>query len=130
MKDEVKKGQLQKLSKKHHRAIDLLILGSEPDYIVANLVDVDPATLCRWKKSPVFSEEYDRRLKEADDERKRSYRARANAAAERLLDLTRSGNPTVALGACKEILRLAGDGPDEGIRLSGGGVVLLPEVKQ
>ena len=125
----VKKRQdtpLKQLKPHHMRAIELMVEGELTDKGIARVMEVAPETLSRWKRSEVFMEELDRQLKEVDRYRRLRYRAKANYAADVLVELMFSAPPRVALEAVKEVLRLAGDGEVQQEQGSGGGVILLP----
>lgn len=126
---DINKYQLKKLTAKHMKCIELMALGYYTDLHIAASLDVAPETVCRWKKSELFQKALEERLAEEDRWRRLKYRAKANHAAEKLLELIDAGNPNVALSAAKEILRLAGDDRQEEAKSGGeSGVVLLPDI--
>lgn len=110
------------LSAKQRKAIDLLINSDLKHGEIAEELKITKTTLSNWlnaDKNPAFLEELDRQLTLADEARRRVYRAKAQKAVNKLLELIESGNKTVALNACKEILDRAGDKPGVSLDLNG-----------
>ena len=108
-----------RLSSKQRKAIDLLINSDKKLGEIAEELKISKNTLSNWlnaEKTPAFTEEYDRQLKLADAARQRVYKSKAQKALDKLVELVDSGNKTVALNACKEILDRAGDKPDVNIK--------------
>lgn len=103
------------LSAKQRKALDLLMNSDLKHGEIAEELKISKNTLSNWlnsEKTPAFTDEYDRLLKMADETRQRVYKTKAQKALDKLVELVDSGNKTVALAACKEILDRAGDKPD------------------
>lgn len=112
--DNAKKGKEKKLSKKQRKAIEMLIYQGKKKGEIAEELEIHPSTLSKWlneDKNPAFVSAYEAELKAADNIRRRNYRAAAQQAQERLIELAESMDEDVALKACKEILDRAGDRP-------------------
>lgn len=130
MKTKTERKGLKQLKPLHYEAIELLTTGKYRESEVAEMVGVCRTTLSGWKSDPLFKEEYDKKLKEADAWRRMTYRAQANRAMERLAELMESSHPTTAIAAVREMIRLAGDGLEEEKTAEAGvGIVILPDIK-
>ena len=108
----MKKFEEKTLSTKQKKALDLLINSNLKNYEIAEQLKITPQTLSNWLNAdlnPQFVEEYDKRLEQADKDRKKVYKSKAQYALQRLVELTDSGDDKAALAACKEILDRAGD---------------------
>lgn len=102
------------LKPKQKKAIEMLIYQGKSKTETAVELKINPHTLSNWlneDKNPAFVEAYEKELKAADNIRRRNYRAAAQKAQERLVELAGSDDEDVALKACKEILDRAGDRP-------------------
>ena len=129
----IKKGQekqLKKLSKRHLECIELMVCGEiQTDREIAQVLQVAPETLSRWKKSELFQAELAKRIDEEERYRRMRYRAKANHAAEVLFSMMDSFHPKIAMAAVLKVLELAGDGQkQEQMDSAPIGVVVLPEI--
>jgi DNA-binding transcriptional regulator YdaS (Cro superfamily) len=86
------------LTPKKSKAVQLIARGC-PRKDVAAQIGVDPATLSRWRRDPVFRKEIERLIGLSEDESTQAMRGIRLAAVERLSSLIDSAQPSVALRA-------------------------------
>ena len=109
---QMKNSSEKKLSARQRTLIELVIYKGMTKDAAAKEVNVAPQTVSKWfnpDKTPHFVAAYDRELEKAGNERKRSYKCAANAAARELVALLKSPSDKIRLNAAKEIITLAGD---------------------
>lgn len=112
--ENLKKFEENGLTSKQRKAIKMLVYQGLKKKQIAEQLKISAATLSNWlneDKNPAFVSAYEVELKAADNIRRRNYRAAAQQAQERLIELAESMDEDVALKACKEILDRAGDRP-------------------
>lgn len=89
------------LTPKQLEAIQLMVYKCIPEYQVCKDVGICPNTLTKWKRQDEFKEEL-------RHETERHLGFLAQKAVKRMGELMDSGNESVALGACKEVLNKSG----------------------
>ena len=91
------------LTAKQANAVQLIALGWSRSRIATHL-EIDPGTLSRWRRHPVFRLEVASLLEESESVMVDAFRATKLKAVERLTVLVDSPNQTVALRAIELIL--------------------------
>ena len=86
------------LSAKQANAVKLIALGWTRN-LVATELDIDPGTLSRWRRQPVFQQQVSKLLDQSEREAVESFRAIKLKAVEKLAVLINSQNSRVALRA-------------------------------
>ena len=84
-------------------ALQLIASGLSRKYVATKL-QIDPATLSRWRRQPEFQRELDEMLATCERESVETFRATKIAAVERLASLINSANQKVALQAIGLVL--------------------------
>lgn len=115
------KSTLKRLKPKQKKAIEMLVYQGMLQKDVAKQIEVSEHTLSVWMnsdKTPDFVEAYENELEFASAMRKRRYKAFAQKAQDRLIELMDDEKSDVALRACKEILDRAGDKPVETVNVN------------
>lgn len=127
----MKKFEEKPLSRKQEKALEMLINTNLKNYEIAKELQISPQTLSNWLNediNPTFVKEYDRLLEQADKDRKKFYKSKAQHAVQKLIDLTESEDDRTALAACKEILDRAGDKPGINLEVEGSLGVKLEDL--
>ena len=92
-----------------NKCAELLATSTDTQKEIAQLLDISDRTISRWRKEPGFFDLIEEFQKISTLDRLRRYKAGANKALDKLLDLLECGDPKVELAAAKEIIRLAKD---------------------
>lgn len=112
------------LKPKQRKAIEMLVYQGMNKGDIANELKISPQTLSNWlnpTKNEAFVTVYEKELETAENMRKRNYKAVAQKAQDKLIELIDSKNEKIALRACNAILDRAGDKPAENVNLNGVG---------
>lgn len=91
------------LSANQANAVQLIALGWTR-IRVANHLGIDPGTLSRWRRMPLFQQKLGKLLEQSERECVDSFRAIKSIAVERLGALLNSPNQTVALKAIELVI--------------------------
>lgn len=107
------------------KCAELLATNADTQKDIAQVLDISDRTISRWKEDPKFVELIEKFQRRETLDRLRRYKAGANKAFQKLLDLLECGDPKVELAAAKEIIRLAGDEAEIGGQESNGKLDVL-----
>lgn len=91
------------LNAKQANAVQLIAIGWTRNRVATHL-GIDPGTLSRWRRQPVFQQEVAKLLNQSERESVESFRAIKLKAVERLSALVDSPNQTVALRAIEMVM--------------------------
>ena len=115
-----------KITKKHKKAIELLISGELTKEEIANCVKVSRKTLYNWIDDPDFAAEYDEQLAEINRRQKRRIYNMADKALdtqERILE--KSKNDIAAASVASDVLDRAGYKPDDKVSIEAAAPVQI-----
>ncbi|MEE0980491.1 MAG: phBC6A51 family helix-turn-helix protein [Acutalibacteraceae bacterium] len=122
--ENVQKCSVKGINTKQKKAIEMLIYQGLSKSETAEVLNIAPQTLSRWlnpTKNPEFVEVYEKEIETAENMRKRNYKAVAQKAQEKLIELIDSSDEKIAFRACQDILDRAGDKPAENVNVNGVG---------
>lgn len=112
------------LNAKQRKAIEMLVYQGMKKVDIAKELKIKPQTLSNWlnpTKNEAFVAVYEKELETAENMRRRNYKAVAQRAQDKLIELIDSKSEKIALRACNNILDRAGDKPAENVNLNGAG---------
>ena len=115
-----------KITKKHKKAIELLISGELTKEEIANCVKVSRKTLYNWIDDPDFAAEYDEQLAEINRRQKRRIYNMVDKALdtqERILE--KSKNDIAAASVASDVLDRAGYKPDDKVSIEAAAPVQI-----
>lgn len=92
-----------KLNVNQAMAVQLIAQGMRRNAIASQL-SIDPGTLSRWRRIPIFQEELDKLLAQMERDCIDSFRAVKSIAIERLAALLNSPNQAIALKAIELVI--------------------------
>ncbi len=112
------------LNAKQRKAIEMLVYQGMKKVDIAKELKIKPQTLSNWlnpTKNEAFVAVYEKELETAENMRRRNYKAVAQRAQDKLIELIDSNSEKIALRACNDILDRAGDKPAETVNINGTG---------